>query len=169
MPRQYIRRYLPGTIFPRPGKTSIEESTRHFFRIGHSKIKGAGFGLFARVEIPRGTIIGVYRGIVRTKEQIDEIYGVGNESIAAYAVSLERPDGSTFYVDAQDPNWPHSNWTRYMNSPWGTNAQPNVDLSPSGEFSSTRDISVDCELLWDYGSEYFIDPDVQIIESISNC
>jgi hypothetical protein len=169
MPRTYTRRYLPGTIFPRKGITSIEDSTRHFFKLGTSKIRGAGIGLFARTFIPIGTLIGIYRGIVMSKEDLDAKYGAGNDTIAPYAVEMQRDDGSTFFVDAQDPNWPNSNWTRYMNSPWGTNAHSNVEMNGNGEFRATKDITVDCELLWNYGSTYFIDPDVHIIESITNC
>ena len=169
MPRAYVRRYLPGTLFPRKGSTSIEDSTRQFFKIGHSKIHGAGYGLFARMNIPKGTLVGIYRGLILTKEDVDLKYGSGDESLAPYVVALQREDGSVFYVDAQDANWPNSNWTRYMNSPWGTNARPNVEMAPNGEFTTIRDITVDCEILWDYGSTYFVDPDIQIIESITNC
>jgi len=169
MPREYNRRYLPGTVFPRKTATKLEDSTRHLFRIGHSKIPGAGFGLFARVHIPKGTIIGIYRGIIMSKEDIDSKYGEGHDTVAPYAVVMQRPDGTEFYVDAQDANWPNSNWTRYINAPWGTSARPNVEMKEDGEFVTIRDLTSDCEILWNYGDSYFIDPEVQVIQPITNC
>jgi len=159
--------FKPGSIFPKTTITKLENISNEYFEAKASKVPGAGLGLFARAHVPAYTEIGIYRGVVLSQGDLDALY---QDGLAPYVVTLYRDDGSKVYVDAISKQIGlFSNRMRYINAPWGTSARENVQMDSNGKFVTIRDLTPGCELLWDYGQEYFEVPEVQILEDIENC
>ena len=160
-----VRRYPPGSIFPRKTVNKQERASLDVIEVRTSQIPNAGQGVFATQLIEENTTLAPYRGEVLTKQQMDARYG---DEGGAYIAEVRRPDGSIMYVDAQSTAPGRSNWTRYINDPHNTDLKPNVELDVDGYFYSLCDIPVGCELLFDYGTTYWPDEDVAIIERIKS-
>jgi len=139
-----------------------------YIEIKQSKIPLAGQGAFAYETIPKGSDLGSYRGIILSKQQMEDLYGAKGGD---YVVEIARKDGTIMYVDAANPDLRdgESNWTRYINDPYNTNLRPNVQLNADGHFVALCTILKGCELLWDYGSNYWPDQDVILIHTVEGC
>jgi hypothetical protein len=155
------------SIWPKKSTNSTERNIAMYIEIKQSKIPGAGQGAFAYDTIPKGSDLGPYRGIILTKDQMTGKYG---DNGGDYIVEL-RVNGTTIYVDAGEPDLRRneSNWTRYINDPYNTNLRPNVQLNADGRFEALCTIPKGCELLWNYGSNYWPEQDVMELHSIDGC
>ena len=91
-----------------------------FVKIALSKIRG--WGVFARQDIPNGTLLEEYKG---------ELIPPGEPQGGSFAWSL----GNGWEVDAVDPTI--SNWTRYVN---GSKREPNVEARIDGIYETNPHI-----------------------------
>jgi SET domain-containing protein len=117
--------------------------------IGPSQIPGAGLGVFAKLPIPAGRLLGEYRGRRLTPEQYRRL----KDNPYVWEVRDDRDD-PIFYLDAARPR--HANWTRYVNCP-RTRDEENLAVRQESlriYFDAKRDISAGEELLIWYGAAY---------------
>jgi len=162
------KKHQAGSIWPKKSTNETERNIARYIEIKQSKIPGAGQGAFAYDTIPKGSDLGPYRGIILTQDQMTEKYGaIGGD----YVVEIPREDGSIMYVDAANPDLSlnESNWTRYINDPYNTNLKPNVQLNTNGHFEALCTIHKGCELLWNYGSNYWPEQEVMELHAIDGC
>ena len=115
-----------------------------------SSIPGAGFGLFALVDIPKGAQIAEYFGELLTRDQIDERYG-GDLGIAPYAVKL-RARG--LYVDSAC----RRSLASYINGASRDYPANSVFVNSTPttiNIRAARGIRAGNEIIVSYGREYF--------------
>jgi hypothetical protein len=128
-----------------------------FVRVGTSQILKDALGLpdekglFAKVDIPRGTVIGVYYGPLYTTSEINRMYGDG---LAKFVLCSEEG----YCRDCADET--QSTLMRLINSNWKLGRKPSVkfcDRDDKQDFlvRAIRDIRAGEELLVDYGTEYW--------------
>lgn len=87
--------------------------------VKQSTIAGAGKGLFAATDLPRGTSL-PYKGELMTQRELDQRYG--RDELAEYVVGYGR-GRNIRYVDARSTQ---SCLARYANDVHGTNLRPNA-------------------------------------------
>jgi hypothetical protein len=115
--------------------------------VAQSTIPGAGRGLFARVDIPRDSLVVEYKGELLTKRRFNQRYPADD---ARYSFALAKG-----FLDASDPL--KANAARYINCP-GEQDAPNCEAQEHERrvfIMATRDIAAGEELLFDYGPGYF--------------
>lgn len=119
-----------------------------------SKVPGAGDGLFTSKPIKKNTNIAKYEGERISKTELDRRYG---DATAPYV--LEYPRG--VFIDARSTQ---SSIARYANAcdyP-GNRRACNAKLSGvNGYLRSTKNIASGAEILTPYGSEYWLDVNVE--------
>lgn len=140
-------RHIPNAEIPlgSPPHQRANLSTPHEFSIKLSSIPGAGMGAWADQFIPRYTILGVYEGVIHTRESDSDLY--------SWQVDKHGSNG-TYIIDAADPAC--SNWLRYANSPT-SHRQENVIPVPCAGivfYMTSRDVEPGTELLVWYGDGY---------------
>lgn len=108
-----------------------------------------GLGVFARVAIPQGTHLGVYRGEPLTWRQFRRRYG---DAAAEYTLTVH----DDLFLDARDRA--RANWVSFANDARGTGQPMNTEI-PRGTCAmrAVRDIAPGDELLYDYGQENWDD------------
>lgn len=120
--------------------------------IKSSTIKGAGLGVFAKKFIPKGTLIGWYRGIFKTEEEWE------NTDQDQYIWRLQDEYDNDYYIDGYPIK--KSNKLRYVNGA-RTPSQflsINVEAYQSYDkiwYRTSKKINKGMELIVDYGDEYF--------------
>lgn len=105
-----------------------------------------GDGVFANVHLRPGLRLAYYRGEIMSKADFDARYA---NTTAHYGLCIPKDR----VIDGVNPKL--SNWTRYINDPYGTTRQPNCIYTVNAIVQTTRPIEPNEELLMDYGSGYF--------------
>jgi SET domain-containing protein len=110
-------------------------------------------GVFAKKNIPKGTTIGVYYGLLYTSPEIDELYDGG---LAKYVLSSTEG----YCRDCEDANV--STVMRYINCHRGLGVEPSVEFEDRDTHKdflvkAMRPIKRGEELFVDYGEEYWGD------------
>lgn len=110
-----------------------------------------GIGVFAKHAIPKGTVLGLYSGVVRSYDEL-------TPAQKRYSNFLfKHPQHGEFYVDASASG----NWTRFLNH----SCEPNCTFARALRCGHTRVIYVRTkrpvrageQLLVHYGRDYFED------------
>ena len=123
------------------------DATPSFCRIARSAIHG--WGVFAETRIRANECIGMYSGQHLTKQQLDDKYGPGDDTLAPYALRV----GGDAYLDAVDG---HGNWTRFLNDAHGVQGvAPNCVFGAGGSVWTTRAVAAGEELLVSYGPGFW--------------
>ncbi|KAL7479985.1 hypothetical protein ACHAW6_011968 [Cyclotella cf. meneghiniana] len=149
-----------------------------------SPIPGKGLGVITTEPIPQGQLVGDYKGEVIDAATKDRRYLAsqahlqtpqdlewrqsrldrGQGVTGTYLYGVNKPDGESVYVDAEDEY--NSLWTRFINhaSPPGNNVDPkSIHETWNGEprvwFVSNRDIDAGEEICFDYGDDYWLPDD----------
>lgn len=125
-----------------------------FVRVGPSRIKNAGLGVFATADIPKGTLIGEYKGVrlppsyCETEKSRDD----------RYIFQVTKNGKCIFVISAANPRSRKTNFTRFINS-----IKPGQEHKQNCEFfqayrriflRACGDIKASQELLCDYGDSY---------------
>eukprot|EP01026_Neomeris_dumetosa_P016749 TRINITY_DN1639_c0_g2_i1.p1 TRINITY_DN1639_c0_g2~~TRINITY_DN1639_c0_g2_i1.p1 ORF type:complete len:241 (+),score=43.32 TRINITY_DN1639_c0_g2_i1:127-849(+) len=156
-----VSAYLTASWMDRPRGWALSTS----LKVQESSVHGRG--VFAREDIPKGTIIGAYPGRVRSLEELDAksqrcprvkgyIFRMDNGMI------LDPTDMSGEPSDKPSPGlpwWPIDVSLAFVNEPprggKGTNIVIEVGTNPTEVmFVATRDIFKDEEVFVDYGLYY---------------
>jgi hypothetical protein len=119
---------------------------RNMVEIRKSSIPGAGSGVFAKVDIPNGYDLGLYRGEALTEKEFEDRYGESGHG----EYTLYLPDKT--YVDAAKTGY---NWTSRMNAPRGLGKKSNIWWDQYGRTFARRNIKAGEELLVGYGTSYW--------------
>ncbi|VDM46265.1 unnamed protein product [Toxocara canis] len=127
-------------------KPRAEQTLPAFFEIKTSKIPRAGFGVFAKMDIPTGLVFGPYQGVLLSDAKKADQHG--------YAWEIRMRGAPPQYIDGSDPNY--SNWMRYINSSRYENEQNLIAFQYNGSvyYRVFRPISEGVELLVWYGNNY---------------
>lgn len=119
-------------------------------RVRKSQLPGAGKGLFARVEIPKGTRIVEYTGVITTWKEVDH-----NDGENGYIYYVKR----NHVIDAS--RTPEA-LARYANDARGLarvrGLSNNASYTEDGlkvYITATKDIPAGAEILVSYGKEYW--------------
>nr|XP_022289589.1 uncharacterized protein LOC111101409 [Crassostrea virginica] len=120
-------------------------STIQGFSLKLSSIPGAGMGAWTDQFVPRYTVLGVYEGVIHTRDSDDDLY--------LWQVDKQGSNG-TYVIDAADPSC--SNWLRFVNSPTKVSEENVIPVSCEGIifYMTTRDVEPGTELLVWYGDSY---------------
>ena len=119
--------------------------TRRDFVVKRSSIKGAGKGLFAKVDIQPNTCIGDYTGVI-IKGRLEDSAFAGTD----YALEIIE---DKYYIVAEGP---YCSYTRFINHKPKKAANVAFWVDPSSKVAwieSTRKIKKGEELFIDYGPE----------------
>ena len=132
----------PAALVPAPQPSTL---TNEWVQVGPSTIQGAGNGLFAKKDIPKGTGITNYMdGAVKLNEaQFRALYPTGN---ATHAWSPKKG----VYYDASNPTNLASSANR------GTAKTNNARIMASGSVKTTKNIKAGAEIFLPYGGSYQI-------------
>jgi len=117
------------------------------YTIATSTIPNAGNGAFANIPLPKGTVLGKYRGKKLSKAQYERLE---NDS---YVWELSSPHGP-IYMDAANPA--HGNWLRFLND----SRDRRVNVEPyqyrgNIYYRTIRNINPGQELFISYGDNYW--------------
>jgi len=120
--------------------------------IGISDITGAGFGVKAVKFIPKGKVLGRYKGVRLTKKEYLKLKD------KSYVFEVKISNHNSVYIDGKDINT--SNWTRFINGARTKKQQKmiNIDTYQQNKniyFEAIKDIYPGDELIYDYGSHYW--------------
>ncbi|XP_078330297.1 uncharacterized protein LOC144624407 [Crassostrea virginica] len=140
-------RHIPNAKIPigSPPHLRANLSTPQGFSLKLSSIPGAGMGAWTDQFVPRYTILGVYEGVIHTRDSDDDLY--------SWQVDKQGSNG-TYVIDAADPSC--SNWLRFVNSPTKVSEENVIPVSCEGIifYMTTRDVEPGTELLVWYGDSY---------------
>ncbi|XP_065936729.1 histone-lysine N-methyltransferase PRDM9 isoform X3 [Magallana gigas] len=140
-------RHIPNAKIPigSPPHLRANLSTPPGFNIKLSNIPGAGLGAWTEQFLPEYTILGVYEGIIHTREPVFELY--------SWQVDRQGSNG-TYVIDAADPAC--SNWLRFFNSPTTYTEENVIPVQCAGLvfYMTSRDVYPGTELLLWYGDGY---------------
>ena len=124
-------------------------------------VPGKGMGLFAARLIPKGTFCFDYLGERLTEEELELRYPDGE---AAYVLELNGPLGlAPTFVDARDESL--SNVARWANHAPDPNMERRTQRWPERvvRLFARRDIEVGEELCWNYGNDYWLGREDQMV------
>ena len=127
------RKFFPGFPPNEEEKYMIKSMV-----IKKSKVPNAGRGVFSKIFIPKGKLIGWYRG---------EIINFKKASDTDYVLTLH--DGTSICGKN------HGNFTSLINCPTGTPFHANTEFTNDGTLVCIKDIYPDEELFIDYGKDYW--------------
>lgn len=135
----------PLAPVPAPAAPAQPSLTNEWVQVGASTIQGAGNGLFAKKDIPKGTGITNYMdGAVKLNEaQFRALYPTGNST---HAWSPKKG----VYYDASNPTNLASSANR------GTAKTNNARIMASGSVKTTKNIKAGAEIFLPYGGSYQI-------------
>ena len=127
---------------------SVQEK---YLVIKKSNFKGAGQGAFAKIDIPKGTRLGYYRG----KELSPKEYAKLKDSSYAWKI-----DGPVRYIDAKPIKT--NNKLRFINGYKGKSQKKyeNVESYQYRRqiwYRTIKKVKKGDELIIDYGEEYWVD------------
>ena len=115
-----------------------------------------GWGVFAQKDLPAGTLVGEYTGIIREAQDCEPVRDDKGHFLSDYAWNYpdELPDGTEFEIDARD----EGNELRFVNHSF----EPNVGVDHTlvdgifvTFFKALTNIPAGTQLLIDYGEEYW--------------
>lgn len=116
--------------------------------VAKSSIENAGYGLRARVRIPKGYFITNYGGIQMTEQEF-------RASSSDYVMTTSQGH----HIDAEWVKNPTTDKGRWINDPHGTNHQPNVESveleDGSIEIVALRTLKPNEELFMNYAGDYW--------------
>jgi len=133
--------------FGKKKKTTTRGLTPEEYTIATSTIPNAGNGAFANIFLPKGTVLGNYKGKRLTPQQYERL----KDSSYVWYVSEGR---GHFYIDGRDPKV--SNWLRFLND--SRDRRQNVEpYQYSGKlyYRTTKNVQPGQELFISYGDEYW--------------
>ena len=113
-----------------------------------SQIPNAGKGLFAGEEVPKGVIIGAYKGRYMNKKKFKKLKDQN------YVWELN----DNLYVDGK--NCVKGNPLRYVNSPKGSKFKENLEAYQYAKrikYRTTKKVKKGEEFFIDYGDDYTFD------------
>lgn len=125
---------------------------RHLVEIRTSKIPGAGFGLFAKYDIPKDTVIDYYYGKNLTKKEFNQ----SEDHECMYIMEINK----NHYIDGET----EKNFISYCNDARGLTRVPGIRnnsyfcITEDGKnmaMVTSRNIKADEELFVFYGSSYW--------------
>jgi hypothetical protein len=128
-------------------KKKIRGLTKDMYTIQTSTIPNAGRGAFANVYLPKGTVLGDYKGKRLTSQQYNRLRD------QSYVWELSSRKGS-IYIDGKNPK--RSNWLRFLND--SRDKRVNVEPYQYGGklyYRTTRAIKPGQEMFISYGDEYW--------------
>lgn len=134
-------------------------------KVGPSGVAGAGKGLRATRSFRRGDFVSPYYADVKTDDQLDEIYGEGDDALAPYALKVNSAarNGEPLVYDARRTD---AGYARYANDCRPENRRSrqcrgnNAAFEPNGYLRALRDIRPGEEVFASYGASYWgDDPD----------
>ena len=130
----------------------IEHFRDDYIEIKKSNIPGAGKGVFATKLIPKGSVMGYYKGKLYTQEQYEKL---NNKD---YIFELKFRNQPNFYIDAS--NSKYSNWTRYVNGARKKSQKDMINTDTYQQcfniyFEAIKDIHPGEELIISYGRHYW--------------
>ena len=116
--------------------------------IKKSTLPQAGKGAFTNIYLPKGTVLGEYRGKKLTKKQYNSL----NDQ--SYVWELSSPKG-VFYIDAKPIK--KNNWLRYLNDSRKSSKNNVEEYQYRGKvfYRTTKNIKPGSELFVYYGEDYF--------------
>jgi SET domain-containing protein len=115
-----------------------------------------GWGVFAQEDMPLGTLVGEYTGIIREAQDCEPVRNDQGHFLSDYAWNYpdELPDGTEFEIDARK----EGNELRFVNHSFDPNVGVDhtlVDGIFVTFFKTLTNISAGTQLLIDYGEEYW--------------
>ena len=121
-----------------------------------SRMRNAGFGAFAKMDIPKGLRLAEYKGKRLTSEQVEKL----PNSKLHYLFEINMKSGANVYVDARLMKY--SNWCRYVNSIKKPHQKKKENVryyqyKQKIWLKAMRKIKKGEELICDYGDEYWLD------------
>lgn len=130
----------------------IQHFRDDYIEIKKSSIPGAGKGVFATKLIPKGSVMGYYKGKLHTQDEYDHL---NNKD---YIFELKFRNQPNFYIDASSPKY--SNWTRYVNGARKKSQKNMINTDTYQQcfniyFEALRDIQPGEELIISYGHHYW--------------
>lgn len=138
----------------------MEKKTYKFLRrdiiIKKSQIPGAGNGVFATVNIPKGKFLDYYLGeLICTKE----FYKLKNtQYVFAIDIKTSTNTQKEYYINALDKKI--SNWTRYVNGAKTAKQEKNINIEAKQKgfnicYYTCKSIKKGEELIMSYGNSYW--------------
>jgi len=139
----------PSNSFGKKRKTKqkIRGLTKDMYTIKTSTIPNAGNGAFANIFLPKGTVLGHYRGKKLSAKQYDRLED------SSYVWELSSKNGP-FYIDGKPEKY--SNWLRYLND--SRDKRQNVEPYQShGKlyYRTIKNVKAGQELFITYGDDYW--------------
>ena len=144
---KYISKKGNGFGKKRKTKRKIRGLTKEMYTITTSTIPNAGNGAFANIFLPKGTVLGHYRGKKLTAKQYDRLED------SSYVWELSSKYGP-FYIDGKPEKY--SNWLRYLND--SRDKRQNVEPYQShGKlyYRTIKNVKAGQELFITYGDDYW--------------
>jgi len=143
---------MTNNLYPREPISDIHKDIENnYIKIRKSDIPGAGNGVFAKKDIPKGTELGYYVGEIINNKEFEKRYkeyGHGE-----YVLELTDPKNprKQINIDAKK----HYNWISRINAPKGTGKKASLHWDIHGLTIASRNIKAGEELLISYGKEYW--------------
>ena len=138
-----------GSSFGKKTKLTKENNflTPDMYTITTSTIPNAGNGAFANIFLPRGTVLGKYKGVRLNKSQYERL------ADDSYVWELSSPQGP-IYIDGKDPA--KSNWLRFLND----SRDRRINVEPyqyrgNIHYRTIKDVKPGGELFVSYGDFYW--------------
>lgn len=131
---------------------NYKQYNKHLVEIRPSSIPGAGLGLFAIADIPKGTIIDMYHGTRLTKKELEE----GDSVESMYIMQINK----NLYIDSSKEKC----IVAFTNDARGLNRTPGVRnncyfaLAPDNKnmfMKTSKNIKTGSELFTFYGKTYW--------------
>jgi len=130
-------------------KRKVKGLTKNMYTIKTSTIPNAGNGAFANIFLPKGTVLGNYKGKKLTAKQYNRL----SENEQEYIWELSSKNGP-IYIDGKPIKT--SNWLRYLND--SRDKRQNVEPYQYGQklyYRTIKNIKPGQELFITYGDDYW--------------
>uniref|UniRef100_A0A915JHR8 SET domain-containing protein n=1 Tax=Romanomermis culicivorax TaxID=13658 RepID=A0A915JHR8_ROMCU len=118
-----------------------------FLYVAKSSIPGAGVGLFTRVKLPKGILLGPYIGSKKRSHEVEKENH--DRGYAVWISKFNEPGEDGFYIDGIDES--NSNYLRYINSDEEEKNLHMLFFNDSVYCATSKEIEVGQELLAWYG------------------
>lgn len=125
--------------------------------IKSSRIKNAGFGVYAKKTIKKDTRLDEYRGRIIDAKEFNRLRNTQYVFEVAKKIAGKY---QTCYIDAKDPK--QSNWTRYINGAKTSTQKKKINIRAyqyDGKifYKTIKNIPEGQEIITDYGDGYWVD------------
>jgi len=118
-----------------------------YVEVDDSEVVPGELGVFAKKDIPKGKILGEYKGIEMTYDEYEQKFLIP-KIYNGYVIQVNVDK----FVDGAPP---HGNWTSRINANYKTGRLPNVNLTNRGNIVTRKKIKEGDELLFAYGTTYW--------------